>query len=96
MNPQPNGYRLGLNYVKKQWDAGVDLTMVSGRDLKYYTSANYCVLNLFANYTVNKSTRLYFKWNNITNQAYEATGSTTPGLYPMPSSTWQLGIKYTF
>ena len=95
-NPAPNGYRLGVSYSKKAWDIGLNLTGASGRDTTKFSSATYWVLDLSANYQLNKNAKLYFKWNNITNQAYEVWGNSTAGSYPMPASNWQIGLKYSF
>lgn len=95
-NPAPNGYRLGINYTKKAWDIGLNLTGASGRDTARFSSSAYWILDLSANYMIDKNTKLYFKWNNITNQAYEAWGNATVGSYPMPASNWQLGLKVSF
>lgn len=95
-NPSPTGYRLGINYAKKAWDVGINLTGAAGRNTTNFSSDTYWLLDLTANYMINKNAKLYFKWNNITNQAYEAWGSSTPGAYPLSASTWQLGVKYIF
>ena len=95
-NPQPNGYRLGVNYAQKAWDVSLNLTGATGRSLERFSSSSYWVLDLAVNYKIDKNAKLYFKWNNITNQAYEVWGNSSIGNFPMPASNWQIGLKYSF
>lgn len=96
-NPGPNTYRLGLNYHKKAWNIDMTLLGVSGCNTDYFAAGTYWVLNMVANYQYDKNTKLYFKWNNITNRAYDAWGAAgSPGAFPMPASNWQIGVKYMF
>ncbi len=94
-NSRPNGYRLGINYNDEKWSNSLMGSAGTGRSNRYYTS-NYWIWDANINYKMNSMMTAYFKVNNITNKAYELTGYTNVGAYPMPGRSFQLGVKYTF
>lgn len=94
-NSRPNGYRFGINYHDKKWSNSLIGSAGTGRSSRYYTS-NYWIWDANINYKMNHAMTAYLKVNNITNKAYELTGYTNVGAYPMPGRSFQLGVKYTF
>jgi len=94
-NSRPNGYRIGINYNDEKWSNSLIGSAGTGRSSRYYTS-NYWIWDANINYKMNSMMTAYLKVNNITNRAYELTGYTNAGAYPMPGRSFQLGVKYTF
>ena len=99
-NNQPNGYRLGVNYTNAGWDVSLLGRGASGLSSANFTSSSYWVWDTSINYALDKNTRTYLKINNITNKAYEISGSNAseggPGGFPMPGRNYQIGIQYSF
>jgi vitamin B12 transporter len=94
-NSRPNGYRIGINYNDEKWSNSVIGSAGTGRSNRYYTS-NYWIWDANVNYKMNPAMTAYLKVNNITNEAYELTGYTNIGAFPMQGRNFQLGVKYTF
>lgn len=97
-NSQPHGYRLDVRYNQDNWDAGLSLRGATGRDLRAFTSDAYWVVDLTAKYRFNPDTQAYVKVYNLTNRAYELTGSYNlgahiPGGYPMAARYFVFGVE---
>ncbi|SCM81448.1 Vitamin B12 transporter BtuB [uncultured Sporomusa sp.] len=103
-NAQPQGYRLQVGYNQDKWNAGVTLRGATGRDLKAFASEDYWVVDLNANYQMDRDTRAYLKVYNLANKAYDVRGSYrdtymassgyyVPGMFPMPSRYIAFGLE---
>lgn len=99
-NSQPNGYRLGIHYVKGPWKSNILGTFGSGLDTYYYPRSSYAVFDFNLSYDMNKQTTVYFKVNNLTNQEYSEAPSGRSSwatyYYPAPGRFFQAGITYSF
>lgn len=98
-NSQPNGYRLNVEYDQDKWNSSLTLRSASGRDLAKFTGKAYTTLDMVVNYKMNANTRAFLKGYNLTNEAYETTGSTwstTTGEFPMPARSFYLGLEQKF
>lgn len=105
---KPNTYRAGLKYENAGWTYNADLTAVSGQQVKVnkgyyydgYTDSNYFVLDLGAQYKVNKNLKVFANIYNLTNTRYQEFGSfkwfSEDVAYPMPSRSFIIGAEYTF
>lgn len=96
-NSQPNGYRLNLEYTQDKWNSNLTARSASGRDLTKFTKKSYTTLDLAVNYQMNASTRAFLKGYNLTNAAYETTGSiweSTTGEFPMPARSLYFGLEH--
>jgi vitamin B12 transporter len=85
---------VGVDYSEGKIQAGVD-SVFSGK--RYDNEANtqvlggYGLLNLHANYALNKDWTLFGRWNNVLNKNYElAYGFNTPG------ANLFVGMRYGF
>lgn len=95
-NSQPNGYRFNVEYDQNKWNANMTLRQATGRKLTKFTSKAYTTLDMVVNYKMTDDTRVYLKGYNLTNEAYESTGSTwstTVGEFPMPSRSFYIGLE---
>ncbi|WP_371374736.1 TonB-dependent receptor plug domain-containing protein [Sporomusa aerivorans] len=98
-NSQPNSYRLNIEYDQDKWNSILTLRRATGRDLTKFTGKAYTALDMVLNYKMNDHTRAFLKCYNLTNEAYETTGSTwstTTGEFPMPSRSFYLGLEQKF
>lgn len=96
---EPNGYRLGLSYDCQPWNVELMGRGASGRSTAYFTQSHYWIWDLAANYKIDNSRRVFVKFNNITNEAYELYGAgkvSEMGLLPMPSRNVMMGMEYQF
>ena len=98
-NSQPNGYRLNVEYDQDKFNAGLTLRSVTGRDLSRFTGKSYLTLDMVMNYKLTPDTRVYVKGYNLTNEAYETTGSywgtpPTPGQFPMAARSFYVGLEH--
>ena len=92
-NNQPNGYRIGVHYARGAWKANLLGRMGSGLNTKYYAGRSFTVFDFNTSYDLNPQTTVYFKVNNLTNQAYSDYVGTK---YPAPGRFFQLGMTYSF
>lgn len=95
-NAQPNSYHLSADYTQDKWNGSLALRRISGRSLSKFSSGSYTTLDLVMNYQMNPATKLFFKGNNLTNAAYETTGSlwsSSSGEYPMPARSFYFGVE---
>ena len=83
---------VALEYAAGALRGGVETQFASKR---YDDAANanalggYALLNLYANYTINRDWSLYARWNNVLDKDYElARGYATPG------SSVFVGVRY--
>jgi len=84
-NEKPNTYRAGLKYKNAGWTYNADLTAVSGQKVRAndgmgnytagYTDKNYFILDLGAQYKVNKNLKLFINALNVTNARYQEIGN---------------------
>ena len=88
---QPNGYRAGVAYHSKKWQASVDMTAGTGRNDTYYSNNSYVVWNGSVSYAASKDTTIYGKINNINNESYDLYHN-----YPASGRNWQIGIQKKF
>lgn len=87
---EPNGYRLSLNYRYNRWKANVEARMGSGLERTAFTCSNYAIWNFNTTYSATKNVDVYFKINNLTNQAYVWHN------YPIQGRSFYLGAKVSF
>ena len=92
-NNQPNGYRIGLHYIQGAWKANLLGRMGSGLNTKYYAGRSFTVIDLNTSYDLNPQATVYFRVNNLTNQAYSDYVGTK---YPAAGRFFQLGMTYSF
>lgn len=92
-NNQPNGYRIGVHYARGAWKANLLGRMGSGLNTKYYAGRSFTVFDFNTSYDLNPQTTVYFKVNNLTNQAYSDYVGTK---YSAPGRFFQLGMTYSF
>jgi vitamin B12 transporter len=90
---QPNGFRLGIHYIKGPWKANLFGTMASGLNDACYESSRYAVFDFNASYDFNKALTMYFKADNFTDQAYS---NYSGAKYPAPGRFFQLGVTCRF
>lgn len=98
-NSQPNAYHLDLEYDHDKWNSSLTLWRATGRDLTRFTAKAYTTVDMIINYQVEKDTRIFLKGYNLTNAAYETTGtywSGIPGEYPMPGRSIYAGVEHKF
>lgn len=88
---QPNGYRAGVAYHSKKWQASVDMTAGTGRNDTYYSNNSYVVWNGSVSYAASKDTTIYGKINNINDESYDLYHN-----YPASGRNWQIGIQKKF
>ena len=88
---QPNGYRAGVAYHSKKWQASVDMTAGTGRNDAYYSNNSYVVWNGSVSYAASKDTTIYGKINNINDESYDLYHN-----YPASGRNWQIGIQKKF
>ena len=96
---EPNAYRLGLSYDCKSWNIELAGRAASGRSAKYFSESDYQVWDLAINYKIADNKKVFMKFNNITNEAYEIYGAGKTaefGLLPMPSRNVVVGMEYSF
>lgn len=91
MYNRPNGYRAGLHYHHKAWQASVDLTAGTGRNDYYYSNNSYVVWDAAVSYDMDDHTTWYAKVNNLTDEGYDLFHD-----YPAAGRFYQFGVKYTF
>ncbi|WP_292017099.1 TonB-dependent receptor plug domain-containing protein [Megasphaera sp. UBA4233] len=88
---QPNGYRAGVAYHSKKWQASVDMTAGTGRNDTYYSNNSYVVWNGSVSYAASKDMTIYGKINNINDESYDLYHN-----YPASGRNWQIGIQKKF
>lgn len=97
-NSHPHGYRLNVKYNQDKWNAGLSLRGATGRSLNGFTSDRYWVVDINADYQVNSNLHAYFKVYNLTNRAYELTGSYSTagyaGGFRSPARHFRFGVDY--
>lgn len=100
-NLQPNGYKLGVHYISGAWKANLLGTIGSGLEAQYYNgNSSYNIWDFNLSYEVNDQLTTYFKVNNLTNQEYYETGSSSgwsgTTYYPCGGRFYQVGFNLTF
>jgi outer membrane receptor protein involved in Fe transport len=95
-NEKPNTYRAGLRYKNAGWTYNIDMTAVSGQQVKLgdgqygytgYSDRNYFVLDIGAQYQVNARLKLFANASNLTNARYQEVGGIH-GIEYMNTSGW--------
>lgn len=95
---RPNAFMLGADYDMNKWHAGTTLSYVSGRDTTYYTDNDYFLWDANVSYKVSANTKVFAKFNNITNEHYEtaAPWAAYKGAYAAPERNYSIGVSHTF
>lgn len=57
-------------------ECGIDGISASGRDRAQFINSDYWVWNMNVNYKLATNSNVYFKANNITNEAYQVISNT--------------------
>lgn len=80
-------------YKRKHWSSTADVMLVKGlyTDIASAHKENYIMLNLSADYNVNKAVKVFVKAENLLSQKYEINKG-----YPMPKTTVFTGIDVKF
>ncbi|WP_196593286.1 TonB-dependent receptor plug domain-containing protein [Pectinatus sottacetonis] len=94
----PNQYKFGINYHKNRWNGSLFARGISGASREEYVASKWLVLDLAAQYKVNKNMKVYAKVYNLTNAAYAENAGLKGDYYefPMPGRTFLAGISYNF
>jgi len=111
-SPQPNGYRIGLNYRNRGLKMNLHGVMASGinvnvypwfedtNTIQSYPKRRYAVLDFNLSYDMNENTTFYFKALNLTNQHYSNMESEFDGcgkrIYNSPGRQFIYGMNYKF
>lgn len=95
---RPNAFMLGADYDKNKWHFGTSLSYVTGRDTTYYTDNRYFLWDANVAYKISNNTKVFAKFNNITNEHYEtaAPWAAYKGAYAAPERNYSIGISHTF
>ena len=110
--PQPNGYRIGLNYKNRGLKMNLLGVMASGINtnittnwtytnaVQAYPSKRYAVFDFNLSYDVNENLTFYFKALNLTNQHYSNRESNVydgkKQVYPGSGREFIYGMNYKF
>ena len=67
-------------------------------DTRYFSDGKFFILDLHANYKINKNITAYVLANNITNESYETKAVAVEGIgaLPMAGRNFLVGVNYTF
>ena len=87
-----NVFNLAADYKTGPVSIGSTLTWSGARyadSANTETLASYALINLYANYDIDKDWALFIKWNNILNAQYQLTSG-----YSTPGSNVFLGVRY--
>lgn len=99
LKAKPNIYKAGLKYKQDEWLFTLNTTTVSGQSARYFADSHYFVLDLGAQYKINKNAKLFINGYNLTNARYAEFGglySQTQAMYPMPARSFIVGVEYSF
>lgn len=99
LKAKPNIYKAGLKYKQNEWLFTVNTTTVSGQSARYFADSSYFVLDLGAQYNINKNAKFFLNGYNLTNARYAEFGglyTPTQAQYPMPARSFIIGAEYSF
>lgn len=93
-----NKYVASISYDKNKFNTGLDAMLYTGMDTRYFSDGKFFILDLHANYKINKNITAYVLVNNITNESYETKAVAVEGIgaLPMAGRNFLVGVNYTF
>ena len=87
-----------LNYENNKFNASLLANYYTGLSRLAYTSNRFFIVDLSANYEVNKDVSVYGNITNLTNEAWENTYTPYLGMaaWPQPGRAFMVGAKCKF
>jgi iron complex outermembrane receptor protein len=94
----PNTYQADVVFAMHRFSTTVTGQLYTGSDERYFSSNQFAIFGLVANYDLLDKTRLYVTVDNLTDKAWENKASPAygPGAFPQPGRSFTAGVQQKF